>query len=261
MRPLMENIFKTDAKYTVTEANINYYSKPFIHPKRKMKEYDFIYLLQGKWKIGQGDEAFELKKDSLLILTENRIHYGITPCEENTKTMYFHVFKEASKSTSDAFYIQSLTDATSNPNIKHYFSEVVNARLLKKQRKADLYFQLLLCELSEKDTHTPDFDIASKIKTIIHKNPEKFFKNAELAKMNNVSVKTAENKFKALFGVTIHQYILSFKIKEAVSYFDHFPNISVKEVASNLGFYDEYHFSKQFKRLLGTSPIAYKGKK
>ena len=257
----MKNLFETDAKYTVTEANINFYSKPFIHPRRKMADYDFIYLLQGKWKIGQDDEIFMLKKDSLLILAANRMHYGVTPCEENTKTMYFHVSKESCEKCLDTFSLSSLTDTASNPNIKHYFSEVVNAKLEKKQRKADLYFLLLLCELSEKDTQTSDFDIASKIKAKIHKNPEKFFKNTELAEMNNVSVKTAENKFKALFGVTIHQYVLNFKIKEAVSYFEEFPDISVKEVASNLGFYDEYHFSKQFKKIIGISPIAYKRKK
>lgn len=256
----MKNFFPTDAKYAVTEANINFYAKPFIHPKRKMKEYDFIYLLQGKWKIGQEDEEFELEKDSLLVLSANRLHYGVSPCEENTKTMYFHVLCNASEPSSDMALIESLTDAKNNKAIKHCFSEVVHAKLEKKQRKADLYFALLLYELAENDTRSSDFDIASKIKTAIHKNPEVFFKNTELADMCNVSVKTAENKFKAMFGVTIHQYSLNFKIKEAVSYFEQFPNISVKEVSSNLGFYDEYHFSKQFKKVLGISPIAYKKK-
>ena len=74
-------------------------------------------------------------------------------------------------------------------------------------------------------------------------------------------MKTAENKFKEKFGITIHKYILDFKIKEAVHYFDVFPDISVKEVAFNLGFYDEYHFSKQFKSIMGISPLGYKNRK
>ena len=120
-----------------------------------------------------------------------------------------------------------------------------------------IYFNLLLCELSENNLYTTDCSVATKIKNTIHSNPEKFFSNAELAKMNNVSVKTAENKFKAMFGITIHQYILNFKIEEAISYFERFPEISIKEVAHNLGFYDEYHFSKQFKKIKGASPFAY----
>ena len=93
---------------------------------------------------------------------------------------------------------------------------------------------------------------------MIHNYPERFFKNKELADMMNVSVKTAETKFKEAFGKTIHQYMLDFKIKEAMSYFDRFEKISVKEVAYNLGFCDEYHFSKQFLKCTGCSPRTYK---
>ena len=76
--------------------------------------------------------------------------------------------------------------------------------------------------------------------------------------MTNVSVKTAETKFKSVQGKTIHQYMLDFKIKEAISYFDIFPEISIKEIAYNLGLYHEYHFSKQFKKIIGISPSNYK---
>ncbi len=76
--------------------------------------------------------------------------------------------------------------------------------------------------------------------------------------MCKVSVKTAENKFKASFGTTIHQYILNFKIEEAISYFNKFEDMTIKEISYNLGFYDEYHFSKQFKKIMNVSPLKYK---
>ena len=106
-----------------------------------------------------------------------------------------------------------------------------------------------------------ELKVAQKIQSIIHEYPERFFGNQELADMMNVSVKTAESKFKAAFGKTIHQYMLDFKIQAAMSYFDRFDEISVKEVAYNLGFCDEYHFSKQFLKHTGTSPSNYKKSK
>jgi AraC-like DNA-binding protein len=100
--------------------------------------------------------------------------------------------------------------------------------------------------------------VSDRIINIIRRSPEKFFSNKELAEKLDVSVKTAENKFKSTCGITIHQYILKFKAEQAVSYFKNFPEMQIKEVAYNLGFYDEYHFSKQFKKVMGVSPTEYR---
>lgn len=255
----MKNVFSPHVLHHITEANINYYAVPFIHPKRKMSEHDFIYLLDGEWKFGQNDKIYTLKKDSLLILSAENTHFGASACAVGTKTMYFHV-KSASGDTlsEDENGIDTLIDASKNKSIKKYFSNVVNFKLAGNQRKADLYFELLLCELSDSNESKTGTEPADKIKSIIHSAPEKFFSNEYIAEALHVSVKTAENKFKEKFGTTIHRYMLEFKIKEAKSYFDTFPDITVKEVAFNLGFYDEYHFSRQFKKITGISPLGYK---
>ncbi|MBE5818918.1 MAG: AraC family transcriptional regulator [Clostridiales bacterium] len=260
----MKNFFSDINIHTITDANINFYTVPFIHPTRKMHEHDFIYLLHGEWSLGQNGQTYDLCEDSLLILFAGNNHYGVTPCRAGTKTMYFHVTCEDGdvfEEDDSLSCIDTLINASHNKNIKKLFSEVVNAKLSGEQRKANLYFELLLCELTSQKTYLKEIKVAQKIQSIIHEYPERFFGNEELAHMMNVSVKTAENKFKAAFGKTIHQYILDFKIREAMAYFDRFEDISVKEVAYNLGFCDEYHFSKQFQKHTGMSPSKYKRSK
>lgn len=256
----MYTVFSEDNKHNVTEANINFYANPFVHPKRKLAEHDFIYILQGEWKFGQNDEEYIGEKDDILLLCANNTHYGISPCHPGTKTMYFHVTCEndISSLTPCNNSIKSHINTAENPKIRRYFSEIINAKLQNNQRKANLCFQLLLCELCEIQNSTENSNIALRIKNIIHNNPEKFLGNSELAKMCKVSVKTAENKFKSMFGTTIHQYILLFKIQESIEYLKRFNNITIKEIAYNLGFYDEYHFSKQFKKITGMSPHKYR---
>ena len=257
----MKNVFSEDHIHTVSSANINFYTVPFVHPKRRMREHDFIYVLEGEWKLGQNEEAYALKEDSLLILFADNTHYGISPCKAGTKTMYFHVScEEGDFLDTDAASrgVETHISAASNPGIRKLFLRVVDAKLSGEQRKANLYFELLLCELSSKKMCLRETEIAQRLQSIIHSYPERFFGNYELAHMLGVSVKTAETKFKSAFGKTIHRYILDFKMKEAMSYFDRFEEISVKEVAYNLGFCDEYHFSKQFLKHTGISPSRYK---
>ncbi len=264
----MKILFNTDKQHHITEANTNFYATPFVHPNRKMKEHDFIYVLSGEWKFGQNDEIFELKKDSLLILSANHRHYSILPCASGTKTMYFHVSCEegdlSAKNLDCEKYgsdiIDSFTDASLNRSIKKIFYDIVSSKLAGHDKKADILFDLLLCELSAQNSHTDSAQIGEKIKETIHRSPERFFSNVQLAQQCGVSVKTAETKFKALFGITIHQYMLKFKAEQAMSYLKNFPEMSIKEIAYNLGFYDEYHFSKQFKSFCGISPSAYRKK-
>lgn len=254
------NFFSDKTVHTVNSANINYYTTPFVHPRRKMNEHDFIYLLKGEWKIGQNERVYELKEDMLLILFAGNTHYGVSPCAKDTKTMYFHVSIEEGDryDEGDSSGIGTCIDLSSNYGIKKLFEKVVNAKLSGEDRKASLYFELLVFELAELRCKGNKSHFLQNIINVIHSYPEKFFTNSELAEMSNVSVKTAETKFKAEFGKTIHQYILDFKMEEAKSYFEKFVGISVKEVAYNLGFCDEYHFSKQFSKYVGVSPVAYK---
>ena len=254
----MKLCFEKDCRRQVTEANINYYAMPFIHPERKMADHDFIYMLEGEWKIGQNDEVFTLKKDSLLILSANNRHFGVAPCKKDTKTMYFHLSADAEDLCDTADGFPCLIDTSANKNIKRIFHDTVESKLSGNEHKAGLLSELLLCELMTENNLAEQNPISDRIINTIRRSPEKFFSNKELAEKLDVSVKTAENKFKSTCGITIHQYILKFKAEQAVSYFKNFPEMQIKEVAYNLGFYDEYHFSKQFKKVMGVSPTEYR---
>lgn len=258
----MNNVFLSNRLHTVTDANVNFYKAPCIHPSRRMREHDFIYLLKGEWELGQNGKTYKLTEDSLLILFAGQEHYGVSPCKAGTKTMYFHATCEDGDlfdaSGAHPPCIRTLTDAKGSPGIRELFSEVVTHKLSGAERKAALYLELLLLELAAPKMCFKEKEIAADIQSMIHRYPEKFFTNEALAQAVNVSTKTAETKFKAAFGKTIHQYVLDFKIKEACSYFERFEGIAVKEVAYNLGFCDEYHFSKQFSKLTGMSPKRYK---
>lgn len=58
-------------------------------------------------------------------------------------------------------------------------------------------------------------------------------------------------------GHTPLNYFLQLKIQKACQLLD-FSDMKIKEIADELGFYDQYHFSKVFIKMLGESPSNYK---
>lgn len=264
----MKHIFYTHTKHRVSFANSNIYKTPTIHPTRRLNEHDLVYLTEGEWEIGQENEIFHVKKDCVLILAGNRSHFGVRPCAPETRTLFVHASVENGDGcTTMDFYLpndnqiilDSFIDCSGHDSVKRCFLDIIEAKSKGNDQKASACFDLLLCELAEVmaengSAHT----IAYRIKKIIDSCESAIIKNSEIAELLHISTKTAENAFKAYYNTTIRQYILSRKAEKGRFYLQHFPNMKMSEIALNLGFCDEYHFSRQFKKSTGMSPTEYR---
>lgn len=76
----------------------------------------------------------------------------------------------------------------------------------------------------------------------------------ELAAKTKVSRRTLTKCFKEKTGLSIKQFQLNLKLQMAASLLANSPHASVKQVAEQFGFYDEFHFSRLFKRKMGQAP-------
>ena len=63
--------------------------------------------------------------------------------------------------------------------------------------------------------------------------------------------------FKQVTGETITAYTQNMKIAQSIEYLSD-PTISLSEIAAQLGFYDQFHFSKVFKAYTGLAPSRYR---
>lgn len=80
----------------------------------------------------------------------------------------------------------------------------------------------------------------------INRTPHKFFTLQELADSVYVCPKTLSSQFKSSTGMTIHKYQTDLKMKMANSLLNSDPTITLREVAKQFGYYDEFHFSPGF---------------
>ena len=77
----------------------------------------------------------------------------------------------------------------------------------------------------------------------------------ELEIISNCSKFQLIKSFKAIFGITPHQYLLLIKVKHAKSLLS--KGFSCVDTSLACGFYDQSHFTRNFKKAFGISPSNY----
>lgn len=268
----MFGYYNFDAKRNISLANQNVYVQGAVHPDRIMAEHDLVYIIDGTWEIYQNGIAYPLQADDVIFLNAGQHHYGIHPCNPNTKTMFIHVNND----TEDCFdpiptynknsyqsIIHTVVHCQNNYTVKKLFQEIISvfwSVTSTKDARLSALFLLLLCELHDnnKTENYSESDILEKVLQIIHLNPQHFYTYKEFAEKLFVSERTLRNKFAKQYNQTLYQYQLHTKLQKACLFLQDYPNMRLHEISLNLGFYDEFHFSKAFKKEFGLSPTKFK---
>lgn len=91
----------------------------------------------------------------------------------------------------------------------------------------------------------------------VNSHLEKEITPLELAKIAHLSLSHFHSLFQSLVGQTPMAYIKRMRINKAQKFLV-VTKASIKEIASNLGFKNAYHFSREFSKELGVPPSEYR---
>jgi AraC-like DNA-binding protein len=123
------------------------------------------------------------------------------------------------------------------------------------------WFQEILLTFSSENAeriHVQDADLAN-VRFWMHQNIDKPLSVDELVRMTKRSRTYFFQQFKKMTGMTPTSYFLQLKL-EAAKIALQTTDQTVKKISESLHFYDEYHFSKLFKREYGISPSIFRKK-
>ncbi|MGR3660261.1 MAG: helix-turn-helix domain-containing protein [Paracoccaceae bacterium] len=98
---------------------------------------------------------------------------------------------------------------------------------------------------------------ARKIVEMIDATPE-LLRVADVAVLAGVSVRQLQRLFAAHVGVSPKWVIERYRMFEAVAALEGADAVSLADLSVQLGYSDQAHFNKQFKRITGISPGAYR---
>lgn len=251
----------TQQRREISLCNLNYSPEGQVHPDRVMEEYDLLYLLDGSWDIVEDEVSYHVEKGQLLILEPHRHHCGREKCTPHMRNMFLH----CSPLTGDGFpspgalRLQKLTDCKSLLRVPELMQAIIETYWSAGDHagfKLSALLDLLLAELSLPQTEeSPGADpLTRDILRQFYANPHRFFSPDALAKEYGYSVRTLSGTFKRATGYSIHQYQLRLKLNMAHEQLPTSPGRSLRDVALSFGFYDEFQFSKLFKRQFGYPP-------
>jgi AraC-like DNA-binding protein len=91
----------------------------------------------------------------------------------------------------------------------------------------------------------------------IHRNIDQPISTQKLVQLSGMSRSSFYARFRSVTGFTPGDYMLKLKLESAKASLET-TSLPLKEISSKLHFYDEFHFSKLFKRKYGVSPSEYR---
>lgn len=232
--------------------------------KNGIKEYIFLYCLEGEGWIKINKKTIRLTPNTAFIIPENTAHKYGSSVKDAWSIYWIHfsgnyaatLYKRFSTSADEAIKI-AFDESRIN-----LLNEII--KLLENDfsdEKIEMtHFKLITFLSSLCYSNTLDNTIEDKIShsiAFMKTNLNQVLSIDALANQACYSVSRYSELFKQKTGYSPIQFFIRLKIQKSCEYL-YFTNLNIKEICKEVGFDDPYYFSRMFKKQIGLSPMQYK---
>ncbi len=254
----------------------------------KQTFFELIYILSGEGMYHVNENKFSYTADNLFLVRPMEVHY--TEVKNTTSFLFIrfnNIYLKAQKAEGQhgnlGDWIQKLEYIFQNSNyqqgciirnihdkplvralVEALVQEHINQQILHKELIQQVINTLITLVARNISRHIADKPLVSNNLTLdiihyIHLNiykPEKM-KAENIASHFNISLNYISEYFKKHTGENLQQYIIHYKLSLVEIRLRH-SDLRLNEIAYELGFTDESHLTKTFKKYKGVSPSAYR---
>jgi AraC-like DNA-binding protein len=234
---------------------------------RTLPEFQIVYITKGEGVFGAEGKTYRVIPGSLLLILPGIKHF-YKPIFEIGWHEYWAGFK-------GEFYAKLLEEGIFSR--EHIFFDVglhndivsIFSQIFDEVRTQQPLYQIKACSgiltlIAELLTHErrsgqPNYyqKIVEKAKYLIEANVFNAINVPSISEQIGVSPSKLNEIFKTYTSMTPYQYYIHIKIHKAENLLEQ-DDVAVKEVAFNLGFEDQYYFSRLFKNKTGVAPSDWK---
>ncbi|SEO63801.1 AraC-type DNA-binding protein [Amphibacillus marinus] len=243
---------------------------------RKHPDYDLWFIAAGEIQLQIKDTIHNAKAGELVLFSP-KVAYTATAKENGCKIVYTHFDFGISEQLHilDNFHLSGILSGQLVEEELLGFLNVYDDYRIKKplsslRLKAALTFLLakiiehydtgvyygLFSQHFSNQANTGTLDTLKPVFDYIQNNVNSPIRISDLANITGVSEKYFIAYFKKLVGVTPGRYIYQIKMNQARDML-YSKNYTIQEIAEQLGYPDQFSFSKSFKKYFKVSPSKF----
>lgn len=231
-------------------------SGEWIHPRRSIKSFEVILVLEGTVYIAEEMQEYILQKNQLLILEPFKEHRGYKTVSEPTAFYWFHFFTDLD------IPLKSYTGADIY-EIKQLFKKLLHISNTPtySPAAADSAGYLIFEELTRlsAEENSSNQVLAARISEFIRNNIKKGVTVSDIARHFGYNADYIGKYFKKIRGIGLKEYLAIQRMKLAKDLLLT-TDMNVKQISRKLGYNEENLFIKFFTYHEGISPAAFKTK-
>lgn len=267
----LSNNWITKQLYT---THIGYYPKAKHHYRERTKgtnENVLIYCSKGQGWIEFNEQKFTLRENSLFILPENKPHsYGSNTLDP--WSIYWFHFKGTNANMFEPIFGKliniKVTDKSRVDDRLKLFNEIYQNLEMGYSPENMEYITFCLMHFLSTIQYISQYrevesikesDAIQKCIRFMKDNLEKKITLKDIADSIGYSSSHLNTLFVKRTSISPIEYYNQIKIQRACSYLQ-FSDLKIKEIAYRLKYYDQYHFSKVFKKEMNVTPKQYRSK-
>ena len=218
--------------------------------------YTFEYVTRGNGQVEVDGTRYAINTGDVYILPAKR-HHIYWP-EDPWRKYYFVTQGPLMENLLSSYNLSKRYHFPQATGVKEIFKTISQWRNWPKKESLHdtvaVFAHRIIMHLSRLPVaNTGLSQRIARIKSLLDENPEQGVSLKTLAGSEKMSRQHLIRLFKSELGISPHHYLLNRKMELARRMLAEW-ELTVSETAYRLGFYDPYHFSRMFKRLVGVPP-------
>jgi AraC-like DNA-binding protein len=240
----------------VCERNWTWVPRPF-------SDFDFWLVLSGSGSLGLNRARYVLEAGMGFLFQPGDRVEGSKLQNDPLVVFACHVFPVRVPAANGRVSAENLTFRTRHIEFfRMQAEEALRCDSIRDDALAGGFVKLLVAGmiirgfLSSRECSTGGapqilYDLASEIRS----DPGRDWQLSFMAKRCFLSVPHFTRVFRRIFAMSPRQFVIAHRIRRAV-YLLQESSMSIQEIASSLGYTDHYFFHRQFKAIVGATPLA-----